>query len=91
MGSNETMKPEAATTLALSALVWTLQDHERASRFLAVTGLDPDDLRSRADDPAVLAALIGYLCAHQPDLIACADVLAVSPEKLARAKEVLDA
>jgi hypothetical protein len=82
--------PADAGTLALNALVWTLGDPDRAGRLLAVTGIDPDDLRARLDDPAVLGASLHYLLAHEADLLACADALEVKPAALARAAEELD-
>ena len=81
--------PDAAA-LALRALVWTLGDADRAQRLLDVTGLDPSDLRTRAGEPAVLAAVMGFLEAHQPDLLACAEELEVSPEALVAAHEELE-
>ena len=78
-----------AQTLALRALAWTLADPERARRLLDLTGLDPADLRARAGDPAVLGAALGFLQAHQPDLLACAEALEVSPERLIAAQETL--
>jgi hypothetical protein len=76
--------------LALRALVWTLGEPDRATRLLDVTGLTPTDLRARADDPAVLAATLGFLEAHEPDLIACAEALEVCPEDLASAHRALE-
>ncbi|WP_375403222.1 DUF3572 domain-containing protein [uncultured Sphingomonas sp.] len=81
--------PDAAA-LALRALVWTLGEPERAQRLLDLTGLDPSDLRERAGEPAVLAAVMGFLEAHQPDLMACAEELEVAPEALVAAHEELD-
>ena len=78
-------------TLALQALVWTLAEPRRAMRLLDTTGLSPADLRSRANDPVVLAAALGFLQAHQPDLIECADGLGVRPERLIAAHEALAA
>jgi hypothetical protein len=78
-----------AETLALQALAWTLADGERAQRLLDTTGLTPADLRARADDPAVLGAALGFLQAHQPDLLACAEALGVKPERLVAAQEAL--
>ncbi|MDN4632136.1 DUF3572 domain-containing protein [Sphingomonas sp. PsM26] len=76
--------------LALRALVWTLGEPDRATRLLDVTGLTPADLRARADDPAVLAATLAFLEAHEPDLIACAEALEVRPEDLALAHRALE-
>jgi hypothetical protein len=82
---------DAAASLALAALVWTLGDSRRAERLLALTGLSPDDLRARANDPSVLAALLGFLESHEPDLIACAEALDRKPEHLVRARMELEA
>ncbi len=79
-----------ASALALSALVWTLGEQDRAQRLLDVTGLDPADLRARAAEPAVLSAVLGFLESHEPDLIACAEELEVRPEALVAARAELD-
>ena len=63
---------EEIEILALQALGWVVQDGERAQRLLALTGLDPRDLRSGLEDPAMLSSLLGFLANHEPDLIACA-------------------
>ncbi len=80
---------EDAETLALRALVWTLELPDRADRLLAVTGLDPADLRGRVSDPAVLGATLAFLAAHEADLLACADALGVPPATLAAAADRL--
>jgi hypothetical protein len=80
-----------AGALALQALAWTLGDPDRAQRLLDTTGLFPDDLRTRASEPAVLAAVLGFLEAYEPDLIACAADLDVKPEAIVRARVVLEA
>lgn len=80
-----------SATLALSALAWTLSDGPRAERLLALTGLDAGELRARAADPELLAAVLGFLESHEPDLMACADALDVKPEALIRAHQELEA
>lgn len=75
-----------AQTLALSALGWVLSDQGRAERLLALTGLTPEDLRERLADPAVLAAVLDFLCAHERDLVAAAEALQVPPQDLANAR-----
>jgi hypothetical protein len=79
-----------AQALALRALVWTLGEPDRALRLLDTTGLTPDDLRARAGEPAVLSAVLAFLEAHEPDLIACAAALDVLPEALPRAHARLE-
>jgi hypothetical protein len=82
--------PADAATLALSALAWTLGESRRAERLLALTGLDADALRSRAAEPTLLAAVLGFLGQHEPDLTACAAALDVRPEELSRAQQELE-
>lgn len=84
----ETNKDDDAT-LVLQALTWLMSDDARASRFLALTGIGVDDLRRRVEDVALLEAVIGFLEAHQPDLIACADALGLSPARLISARDGL--
>ena len=79
-----------AQALALQALAWTLSDPLRASRLLDLTGLDPASLRARAGESSLLAATLGFLEAHEPDLIACADALDVKPAALVAAREKLE-
>ena len=81
---------EDAGTLALGALAWALSDAARAHRLLDLTGLSPHDLRARAGDPDVLAAVLGFLEAHEPDLIAVAEDVGVKPEAIVRAKAELE-
>ncbi|MCW4462803.1 DUF3572 domain-containing protein [Sphingomonas sp. BT-65] len=81
---------EDATTLALAALGWTVSDGNRAQRLLDVTGLTPSDLRARAGEPAVLGAVLGFLEAHEPDLVACAEALGVEPAALVAAHARLE-
>ena len=81
---------DRAEALALSALGWALGDGQRAERLIALTGLTPQDLRSRLGDRAVLAAILSFLEAHEPDLVACADELDVKPAELVQARERLE-
>lgn len=77
--------------VALMALGWILQDETRARRLLDLTGLDPVALRAGASDPVVLAAILSFLESHEPDLLACADSLALSPDQLVTARKDLAA
>jgi Protein of unknown function (DUF3572) len=76
-------------SIALNALVWVLGDDSRAHRLLDLTGLDGDAIRARIGDPVMLGAVLDFLCAHEPDLIACATALGHTPETLALARERL--
>ncbi len=80
--------PDPAAT-ALQALGWVLGDGDRAERFLALTGLTPDELRTGLGDPAVQGAVLEFLCGHEADLIAAAEALGISPAALAATRERL--
>ena len=86
LNPDQTIDP---TTLALAALGWILEDQDRAVRLLAITGLDAEGLRTGLADPALLAAILEFLANYEPDLIRCAEALAITPEELASAIEVL--
>ena len=83
----DTNDPDA---LALAALGWTLSDDSRAQRLLALTGLDPEELRSRLGDRSLLAAVLQFLEAHEPDLLACAEALGTDPSTLVAARRELE-
>ena len=83
-------EPGDAEALALAALAATLTDERRARRFLDLTGLDADELRERAGDRSLLAALLAFLEAHEPDLLAVAQILGIKPEKLISTRAELD-
>ncbi|MEM9311019.1 MAG: DUF3572 family protein [Pseudomonadota bacterium] len=82
-------KTTRAATLALAALGWVLEDDERADRYLELTGLEPDTLRSGLGDPTVLASCLDFLANYEPDLIRAAEALAVTPEELIAARQDL--
>jgi hypothetical protein len=82
--------PNDPLALALAALAATLGDARRAQRFIDLTGIGTDELRQRAGDPALLAALLRFLEAHEPDLIAVAEDLGVTPDQLVEARRELE-
>ena len=87
------MRREHATdcrTVALKVLAETLTDERRAARFLELTGLSPDGIRARAADPALLAACIGFLEAHEPDLISVAGALDLDPAAITALRPELE-
>ena len=75
--------------MALAALAWVLSDTPRAERFLALTGLTPEGLRGAIGEPATHRAVLDFLCAHEPDLVAAAAELGVAPAEIASARERL--
>ena len=83
-------EPGDAQALALAALAATLTDERRARRFLDLTGLDTDELRARLGERRLLAALLAFLEAHEPDLVAVAQAIGSKPEMLVNARLELE-
>jgi hypothetical protein len=77
-------------TVALGALGWVLANEVRAERLLALTGLTPDGLKARIQDRDFLAGVLRFIENHEPDLIACADALGISPIALVAARQELE-
>ena len=87
MASETPSDPQA---LALAALAATLSDDRRAQRFLDLTGIGTDALRTQANAPALLAALIAFLEAHEPDLLAVSQQIGVRADALTAARRQLE-
>jgi hypothetical protein len=82
--------PTDPLALALAALAATLSDQRRARRFIDLTGIGTDELRRRAGEPALLAALIAFLEAHEPDLVSVSEQIGVRADELAAAGRQLE-
>ena len=87
MKADQTNDEEA---VALGALGWTLSEDRRAQRLVALTGLTPAGMRERLGDRFFLAEALRFLEGHEPDLLACASALGVSPAALVAAREALE-
>lgn len=83
------MTRESAEEIAAHALLFLAEDSGRLGRFLAETGFDPRQLRSRMRDPATLSAVVGYLMADESALLAFAANAGLEPEDVARAEVAL--
>ena len=83
------MKQEQAETLALQALSFLVEDEDRLDRFLALSGLDQNDLRDRIADPAFLGGVLDHLLGHEPDLLEFAAAADIYPTFVLRARATL--
>ena len=90
MTTHSPNRHEDPQALALAALAATLGEERRARRFLDLTGIGTDELRIRAGEPTLLAALIAFLEAHEPDLLSVAEAIGVKPEELVSTRHRLE-
>jgi hypothetical protein len=84
-------KPTAdtATTLALSALAFLAEDGQRLGRFLALTGIGPDQLRAAADAPETLLAVLDHLLGDESLLLVFTASKGIAPETVYPARAAL--
>jgi hypothetical protein len=80
---------EAAETIALRALAYLAEDAGRLGRFVALTGLGPDELRASADQPATLAAVLAYMLEDEASLLAFTANAGLRPEEIEPARALL--
>ena len=83
------MQRTAAETLALKALAFLAGEEETLGRFLDVSGLYPQNLRERLDDPALLAAVLDFVLGEDKLLLAFAQSEAVDPKLVHAARRAL--
>ena len=86
----QSQTPNDPYALALAALAATLSDERRAQRFLSLTGIETGELRRRAAEPGLLASLIAFLEAHEPDLLAVSQEVGVKPGVLVEARRKIE-
>lgn len=71
--------------LAVAILGWLANEPDMLSRFLALSGLGPQDLRAAMDDSGFHAGLLDFIMQHEPSLIAFSTASGYSPEQVSAA------
>jgi len=72
-------------SIAIAALSWISADGEMISRFCALTGIEPGQMRLAADEPGFLAGVLEFLLAHEPTLMRFCDDNRIDPAAVQRA------
>jgi hypothetical protein len=80
---------EDARSLAVSALTFLARDMERIERFLALTGVDPAELRGRLHETSFQLAILDHLAADEPLLMRFSQEEEIAPEMIGRARRAL--
>lgn len=65
---------------AIAVIGWLAGEPEMLSRFLALTGIEPGQMRSAINDPSFLAGMLDFLMAHEPTLMAFCEATKTAPE-----------
>jgi hypothetical protein len=79
-----------AEQIAIAALGFIASEPERLDRFLSVTGLGPETLRSAASTPGFLGQVLGHLAEDESLLLAFAANAGESPARIAAAHQALN-
>nr|WP_298103326.1 DUF3572 domain-containing protein [uncultured Shinella sp.] len=85
----DTPATEAAEATAVAILGWLAGEPELLSRFLALTGVTPSDVRNAVNDPGFLAGIVDFLMSHEPTLMAFSEATGIKPEAVVHAHAVL--
>ena len=78
-----------AEEVAAMALQYMADDTELLSRFLALTGLAPDDLREASGQTAFLIAVLDFYLGYEPNLLKFAEACNLNPESVGVARSAL--
>ena len=88
-GKNSNQSRDAAEAIAARALGFIAGDPARLGRFLAESGLGPDNIRNAASYPAFLPAVLDFILANEEDLLAFANELGINPHHVGAARRLL--
>jgi hypothetical protein len=80
---------EMAETIALQMLGFLASDEERIGRFMNLSGLSPDTLRTRAAEPDFLGGVMDHVLADQSLLLAFAESAELRPDDVVAARRLL--
>lgn len=76
-------------TIGIEALSFIASDPELLSRFLAITGIEPQHIREAAQEPGFLVGVLDFILAHEPTLMAFAAFANRDPASINKARNAL--
>ena len=80
---------EAAEAIAIQGLAFLAEEPARLQRFLLVTGLEPSEIRARADTPELMSAVLEHLAGDESLLLVFAAGRQLAPDSIALAIRAL--
>jgi hypothetical protein len=81
--------PDEAEILALKALTFLAQSEDDLRRFVTLSGIAPADLRVRAGDPEILAAVVDFLLTDDSRVTDFCESAEIDPRDLQAARRAL--
>lgn len=83
------MRIPEAETLALKVLGFLAGEDDALGRFITISGIRPQDLRERVDDPLLLGAVLDFLLGDDGLLTAFAQGEGIDPKVVHQARRAL--
>jgi hypothetical protein len=83
------VNPVEAETLALKALAYLAHSPDDLERFVALSGVTWGDLRARADDPEILAAVLDFVLMTDERVTGFCEEAGIDPRELHAARRAL--
>jgi hypothetical protein len=74
-----------AEETAAAILGWLAGEPEMLQRFLALSGIAPQQIRSAMAEPGFLAGMIDFVMGHEPTLLAFCEATGTKPETVVAA------
>ena len=87
--ANDPQSPISAEEMAIAALGFITADPALLPRFLAITGIEAQAIRSAARVPGFLAGVLQFIVAHEPTLVAFAENAGIAPAAVLKAMRAL--
>ncbi len=89
MAKRPAITRETAESLAIEALSFLAAEPARLGRFLALSGIGPDQLRSASREPGFLAGILDHIAADEPLLLLFAGHVQCDPLEVLGAQALL--
>jgi Protein of unknown function (DUF3572) len=67
---------------AISVLTWLANEPELFSRFLALTGVEPAQVRHAVSDPGFISGMMDFIMQHEPTAMAFCQATGTAPDAL---------
>jgi hypothetical protein len=83
------LSADVAEGIATQALAFIADDPTRLGRFLAESGLGPENVRQAARDPNFLPAILDFILSHEADLLEFAVGIGIDPKYVEVARKAL--
>jgi hypothetical protein len=80
---------QEATKLAIGALSFIAAEPEELGRFLSLTGIQPEAIRTAAREPGFLLGVLDHLAGDERLLLAFAEHSGLAPEDIGQARAIL--